>query len=246
MAGGDQEPTDNFISKASQLADKHINIVRNISTGLAVAGVVLFANSIKLTTKFTSAKNIPAKFIEKNVKLRGKLVSIGEQGLEVEHVPISLPFIASFQKRWYSHSTLLVRLAGVELTPSGKIWLREKLQPSQMLWFQLLNREDSMLDCFILVNKGIFSSDCLNIDILREGLGKTTHIPGLHQDSANYWKFYKRLIQAEMMAQKKGRGLWKEHNQLNMLSDRMINNIIIHPLKQLTSSIVYYWKKYRL
>uniref|UniRef100_F6Z7C8 Chromosome 3 open reading frame 33 n=1 Tax=Xenopus tropicalis TaxID=8364 RepID=F6Z7C8_XENTR len=100
MAERGRDQADNLISKVSQLADNHLTLVRNISTGLAVAGVLLFARSIRLTSKFTSAKDIPLEFIKKNVKLRGKLLSITGDTLEVEHVPISLPIVAAFQSKW--------------------------------------------------------------------------------------------------------------------------------------------------
>lgn len=48
---------------------------------------------------------------------------------------------------------MLVRLAGVELAPSGMVWLQKELKPSQMVWFQLLGREDLALECRVLVNK---------------------------------------------------------------------------------------------
>lgn len=48
---------------------------------------------------------------------------------------------------------LLVRLAGVELAPSGMAWLQQELKPKQTLWFQLLGREDLALECLVLVNK---------------------------------------------------------------------------------------------
>lgn len=45
-------------------------------------------------TKFQAASEIPARFIERNVSLRGKVHSIAEKGLEVEHVPIYLPVLS--------------------------------------------------------------------------------------------------------------------------------------------------------
>lgn len=46
-------------------------------------------------TKFQAASEIPARFIERNVSLRGKVCSITERGVEVEHVPIYLPVLSS-------------------------------------------------------------------------------------------------------------------------------------------------------
>ncbi|XP_053315255.1 protein C3orf33 homolog [Spea bombifrons] len=244
MASNGRDSAGNIVSQLSQLADRHLYLVRSISTGLAIAGAFLFAKSIKLTTKFTNAKGIPEKFIRKNVKLQGKLRCITEQGLEVEHIPITLPIVSFFQKKWHSDGSLLIRLAGVELTGCGKIWLRNRLHPSQMLWFQLLSREDSVLDCFILVHRRGLFNECLNVEILRQGLGKVSRVPRI-DEHPTLWKFYKRLLQAEVKAQKKGKGMWKRESQLNMLTNKMLNNNIVQKLKQLASNIVNYWKKYR-
>ncbi|XP_029472417.1 protein C3orf33 homolog isoform X2 [Rhinatrema bivittatum] len=153
---GQSGDSPNLAARLSEFVDAHLQLIRNVSTGLAVAGVILFARSIKLTTKFKRAADIPEEFIGKNVKLRGRLLHVTEEGLEVEHVPISLPFISSWQRRLQSNGSLLIRLAGVELTQNGRLWLREWLKPSEMLWFQLLRRDESALDCFVLLNRGLF------------------------------------------------------------------------------------------
>lgn len=59
----------------------------------------------------------------------------------------------------HSNGLLLVRLAGVDLTSDGVIWLKEEMKPSQMIWFQLLGRKESALDCFVIVNKVSKSSE---------------------------------------------------------------------------------------
>ncbi|EOA98299.1 Uncharacterized protein C3orf33, partial [Anas platyrhynchos] len=164
------------------------------------------------TTKFTNAVDIPVEFIEKNVKLRGKIHHVTEKGLEVEHIPITIPIVTSIQRKWQSKGLLLVRLAGVELAPSGMVWLQKELKPSQMVWFQLLGREDLALECRVLVNKGRFLSVCLNEEILRQGLGRTARIEGLHHDSRLYWKLHKRLLRAELKALKKNKGIWQEES----------------------------------
>lgn len=45
-------------------------------------------------TKFQSVSEIPSRFIERNVSLRGKVHSITERGIKVEHVPIYLPILS--------------------------------------------------------------------------------------------------------------------------------------------------------
>ncbi|NXI62815.1 CC033 protein, partial [Anseranas semipalmata] len=183
------------------------------------------------TTKFTNALDIPVEFVEKNVKLRGKLHHITEKGLEVEHIPISVPIITSIQRKWQSKGLLLIRLAGVELAPSGLVWLQKELKPSQMIWFQLLGRDDLALECLVLVNKGRFLSVCLNEEILRQGLGRTARIEGLPHDSRLYWKLHKRLLQAELKALKKNKGIWKEESFSERITDRISNNKFVQTLK---------------
>ncbi|XP_059247684.1 protein C3orf33 homolog isoform X4 [Mustela nigripes] len=150
-------PTDrdaaapNVVARVSQWADDHLRLVRNISTVMAVAGTLLLLRSVRMTSKFTSSSDIPVEFIRKNVKLRGRLRRITENGLEIEHIPITLPIISSWKKE--PCGVLLVKLAGVELTETGKVWLQKELKPSQLLWFQLLGKENSVLFCYLLVNK---------------------------------------------------------------------------------------------
>ncbi|XP_067157652.1 protein C3orf33 homolog isoform X1 [Apteryx mantelli] len=220
------------LSRLSEWADAHLGLVRSLSAGMAVAGLVVLARSVRLTTKFTSALDIPVEFVEKNVKLRGKIHHITEKGLAVEHIPISIPFITSIQRKWQSNSLLLIRLAGVELTPSGMVWLQEELKPSQMIWFQLLGRQDLALECLVLVNKGRFLSVCLNEEILRQGLGRTARIEGLHHDSRLYWKLHKRLLRAELKALKKNKGIWKEESSFEKIRDHISNNKFVQTLKQ--------------
>lgn len=178
------------------------------------------------------------------MKLRGRIVGVTEEAIEIDHIPISLPLLRALQRRWHGQGHLLVRLAGVELTQNGKIWLQNNLQPSQMLWFQLLNREDSMLDCFVFINRGGFTNDCLNVVLLKEGLGRTAHIRGVHEGPGHYLAFYKRLLQAEVKAQKARRGLWKQESRLNTLTNKMRCKIIVQHIKQFFSLMTKYWKKF--
>ncbi|XP_054839432.1 protein C3orf33 homolog [Eublepharis macularius] len=241
MAGQEGGQPRNYIARLSEWADAHLSLIRNISTGMAIAGVILLAKSVKLTTKFTNALEIPIEFIEKNVKLRGRLHQITEQGLEIEHIPIVIPIISSLQRRWHTDGLLLVRLAGVQLTPDGTIWLKEELKPSQMMWFQLLGRKDSILDCLVVVNKGRFSSICLNEEILRQGLGRTARVEGLTHESQIYWKLHKRLLQAELKAVKRNKGIWKEATFLEKLREQLNDNKFMQKLKQFAT-----WLRIRL
>ncbi|KAM9189672.1 protein C3orf33 homolog [Dugong dugon] len=201
----------NVVARVAQWADDHLVLVRNISTGMAVAGIMLLLRSVRATSKFTSSSDIPVEFIKRNVKLRGRLRRITENGLEIEHVPITLPIISSWKKE--PRGALLVKLAGVELTHAGKVWLQRELKPSQLLWFQLLGRENSALFCYLLVKKGGYFNVSLNEEILRRGLGKTVLVKDLDYDSKIYWTIHRSLLKAELTALKKGEGIWKEESE---------------------------------
>nr|KAF6473363.1 hypothetical protein HJG63_001859 [Rousettus aegyptiacus] len=209
----------NMVARISQWADDHLRLVRSISTVMAIAGIVLLLRSVRLTSKFVSSSDIPIEFIRKNVKLRGRLRRITENGLEIEHIPITLPIISSWKKEPYGF--LLVKLAGVELTETGKVWLQKELKPSQILWFQLLGKENSALFCYLLVNKGKYFSVNLNEEILRRGLGRTVDVPGLNYNSKIYWKIHRNLLKAELTALKKKEGIWKEESKKESYLERL-------------------------
>ncbi|XP_036980392.1 protein C3orf33 homolog isoform X2 [Acanthopagrus latus] len=202
----------NVVSLISQLADDNLTLVRNISTGLAVVGVVVIARSIRLITRFRAASEIPARFIERNVSLRGKVHSVTERGVEVEHVPIYLPVISPLLSKHKGALTspMLVHLAGVELTPEGRVWLQKNLTPAQTVWLKLISREDDALHCLVSQSRGSMWSYCINEEVLRLGLARTAPIVGVLPDCRLYWRLHKRLHRAEVRAERKGRGLWKE------------------------------------
>ncbi|XP_028818316.1 protein C3orf33 homolog isoform X2 [Denticeps clupeoides] len=138
----DKMNSSNFIAAVSQFADDNLTIVRSISAGLAVAGIIILGRSIRLLTKFKSASEIPAQFVEKNVNLRGKVCGVTDKGLEVEHVPIRVPVLSSMlAKTGHPHAPLEVRLAGVDLTPEGRDWLGKQLTPAETVWLQLIRRD---------------------------------------------------------------------------------------------------------
>uniref|UniRef100_A0A8C1EJ11 Chromosome 3 open reading frame 33 n=1 Tax=Cyprinus carpio carpio TaxID=630221 RepID=A0A8C1EJ11_CYPCA len=161
---------------------------QNISTCLGLVGLLIIARSIRLITKFGSATDIPAQFIERNISIRRRLRNITEKGLEVEHIPIYVPLLSQ-------PVTLLdVRLAGVELTSEGQDWIGQQLR-----W------------CALFFQGSVFNT-CVNEELLRHGLASTSPFVGLDPHSWIYWHLYKRFLRAESRAEKKGKGLWMEES----------------------------------
>ncbi|XP_056297195.1 protein C3orf33 homolog isoform X1 [Pseudoliparis swirei] len=227
--------THKIVSLISQFADDHLTLVRYISTGLAVAGVIVIARSIKLVTTFQVASEIPARFIERNVSLRGKVHSVTERGLEVEHVPIYLPVISPILSKCKGGCTslMLVQLVGVELTPQGRVWLQKNLAPSQTVWLKLISREDDMLHCLVSQSRGSMWSYCLNEEVLMLGLARTAPLVGVLPDSSLYWRLLKRLHRAEIKAERKGRGLWKQDSLWERASKVVMDNALFRLMRRI-------------
>ncbi|KAM4566180.1 protein C3orf33 homolog isoform 2-T2 [Odontesthes bonariensis] len=223
----------NVVSVISQFADDNLTLVRNISTGLAVVGVIVIARSIKLITKFQAAPEIPARFIEKNVSLRGRVHSITEKGIEVDHVPIYLPVLSPLLSKHKGVSPLLVRLAGVELIPEGKMWLQKNLAPAETVWLKLISREEDTLHCLVSHARGSIWSYCMNEEVLRLGLARTAPLAGVLPGSRLYWRLHKRLHRAEVKAEKKGRGLWKEESLWESTSKAVWDNSLFRLMRRI-------------
>uniref|UniRef100_A0A4W4F9I9 TNase-like domain-containing protein n=1 Tax=Electrophorus electricus TaxID=8005 RepID=A0A4W4F9I9_ELEEL len=185
---------------------------------LAVAGVITIATSIKLITRFGSPSEIPVRFIERTVSIRGRVRRVTDRGLEVEHVPIWLTRGLFFcpPAGQPVAAPLHVRLAGVELTPQGQDWLAQRLRPEEAVWLRLIGRQGDCLHCLV---SGLLFSTCVNQEVLRLGLGRTAPLHGLDPRSRLYWKIHKRLLRSELKAERKGEGLWKEPSR----SERLIH-----------------------
>ncbi|XP_030621108.1 protein C3orf33 homolog [Chanos chanos] len=223
----------NIVTTLSRFADDNLNIFRNISTGLAFAGVIVIARSIKLTATFGCASEIPLWFIERNVSLRGRVRSVSNQGLQVDHVPIHVPLLSSLLTKRQPLTPLEVRLAGVELTPEGCNWLGQQLRPAEMVWLRLVGRQDETLQCVVSVSTGRLFSVCLNEELLQLGLGRATSIEGVDLHSRFHWRLQQRLLQAELRAEKRRRGLWREESLWNRVTRAVRDNMLVHTLKHL-------------
>ncbi|KAB5574658.1 hypothetical protein PHYPO_G00211530 [Pangasianodon hypophthalmus] len=229
----EQKHSRNIITALSKLADENLTLVRSISTGLAVAGVIIIARSIRLMTKFSSPSEIPARFIERNVSIRGKVRSVTERGLEVEHIPIHVPLLSSLLTKRQVATPLRVCLAGVDLTPQGRDWLTETLKTDEAVWLRLISRQDESLHCLVSLSGGFLFNTCINEEILLLGLGRTAPLHGLDPHSRLYWRLHARLLKCELRAERKGQGLWKQENLREKVTQAIRNNTVITAIKRI-------------
>ncbi|KAF4071886.1 hypothetical protein AMELA_G00268060 [Ameiurus melas] len=228
----EQKPSRNIITAVSKFADENLIIIRSISTGLAVAGVIIIARSIRLMTRFVSPSEIPARFIEKNVSLRGKVRSVTERGLEVEHIPIHVPLLSPLLTKRQVATPLSVCLAGVDLTPEGHDWLAATLRTDETVWLRLISRQDESLHCLVSLSGGFLFNTCINEEILLLGLGRTAPLHGLDPHSRLYWRLHARLLKCELRAERKGQGLWKQASLREKVTQAIRNNTVIAAVKR--------------
>ncbi|TRY96338.1 hypothetical protein DNTS_021835 [Danionella cerebrum] len=226
----ENKSSKNAIELISAFADDHLTLVRNISTCLGLAGILTIARSIRLITRFTTASDIPSRFIEKNISIRGRLRNITEKGLKVEHIPIYSPLLSRLISKRQTLSFLDVRLAGVDVTPEGHDWIAQQLKPDETLWFRLIARQNETLHCLVSVNKGLFFNTCVNEELLRLGLARTSPLVGLDPHSRIYWRLHKRFLRAETTAEKRRKGIWKEESRWQRVMNTLRNNMLLKKL----------------
>ncbi|XP_052354475.1 protein C3orf33 homolog isoform X3 [Oncorhynchus keta] len=128
---------------------------------------------------------------------------------------------------------LAVRLAGVELTPEGRVWLEQHLSPAQTVWLKLVSREEETLQCLVSVSRGSLRSLCLNEEVLRLGLARTVPVSGLHPQSHLYLRLHQRLLKAEVKAERKGRGMWKEDSLWERTSQAVWDNSLVRLIRRI-------------
>lgn len=234
-AQNDKKHSFNIITAVSKFADENLTLIRSISTGLAIAGVIVTARSIRLLTKFGSPSEIPVRFIERNVSLRGKVRRVTEKGLEVEHIPIHVPLLSPLLTKCQVTTPLRVRLAGVDVTPEGREWLTETLGRNELVWLRLIGRQDENLHCLVSLSGRLLFNPCINEQILRLGLGRTAPLHGIDPRSRFYWRLQARLLKCERRAERKGQGLWKRESLREKLAHAYRNNSVITALKRIVN-----------
>lgn len=72
-------------------------------------------------TKFQAVSEIPACFIERNASLCGRVRSVTDRGVEVEHIPIHLPVLSPLLLK-YKGNDLFFPLSELE-----NVWTLEQL-----------------------------------------------------------------------------------------------------------------------
>lgn len=73
----------------------------------------------------------------------------------------------------------------------------------------------------------------MNEEVLRLGLARTAPIVGLLPDSRFYWRLHKRLHRAEVRAERKGRGLWKQDSLWERASKAVSDSALFRLMRRI-------------
>uniref|UniRef100_A0A8D8S500 TNase-like domain-containing protein n=1 Tax=Cacopsylla melanoneura TaxID=428564 RepID=A0A8D8S500_9HEMI len=200
----------NFIDKLAFKIDEHLQEIR--------------------FTKFSHIQQIPSSFIEKNIKLNGKVVDIistqppdtsspqsTKISILVDHRPI---FKAPFSKR--SHP-LSISLDSVAVTEQGLTTLSE-IMLNRHVDFVLLavDNESKMVSCivycqlpqFSLWRRLVSSPSNIAFHLVETGLASVTPSDSkLAVSNTLYRQYYQRLLRYEEEAERNGRGLWRKEEE---------------------------------
>ncbi|XP_045161406.2 protein C3orf33 homolog isoform X2 [Mercenaria mercenaria] len=198
---------------------------KDLQNGLYIVGgigAIITARSIYMTKVFTKVEDIPAQFIRKQVKLRGKVKEVNDEGiLSIEHIPIwrlRVPFIRQNQ----TNECLPVHLACIDLSPEGRLWLSENTL-HKVVWFHLLHRTGSHNDMGshlyskIEIPQRFRRNIQVNEELIRQGLSKISSLSCLEDGkmptNKNLLLYLDRLVQLENHASKKGVGMWTQQEE---------------------------------
>lgn len=204
----------NVLDSLQVFVDSNIRVIQNTLYVIGGVGLVIAARSIYMTTVFTSIQEIPEAFISKQVKLRGKVIQVCDNGLlKIEHIPIMrlrVPFKAE------KKGNLQVHLACIDVSPQGKLWLEANCS-HKVVWFQLLHRNiaKSHLYSKLEIPRLLRRNIRVNEELIQKGLASISSLNSLEQtgkmtSNQNILLYLDRLVKLEQKAAEKGVGMWTE------------------------------------
>lgn len=83
------------------------------------------------------------------------------------------------------------------------------------------------------LHQGSIWSYCVNEEVLRLGLARTSPIVGVLPDSPLYWRLHKRLHRAEVRAEKKGLGMWRRDSLWERVSKAVGDSALFRLMRRI-------------
>lgn len=176
--------------------------------------------------QFRAVSEVPAEFVAKNISFRGQIREIRQGNtLGVYHIPLlrsfKKPYSTSDSDAPAQSSLLDVSLVGIEFREGGYKWLSDNVLSTEVKMTPLQITKESMLDCMVYKKKGWFSSASVNEEMVHQGVAVTCHVSTLTNNPL-YHKLQRRLLKAELQAEKKGVGIWIRPSLLERLQNKVL------------------------
>lgn len=205
------EDNDDILTKVTNFVDNNLRVFRSLSWALAGVGIIIILRRTYVFTQFKTVSDVPREFVTKNIPLKGHVTEIRpDNTLGVCHIPLlqGIRDQYSLSKTANSQRDLLsVSVLGVEFRDGGHKWLKDNLMSAEVRMTPFQVTEASTLDCVLHKKKGWFLSTCVNEELVKQGVAVTCHLSTL-TNSEPYTKLQKRLLKAELKAERKGVGIW--------------------------------------
>lgn len=227
---GEKKP--NWFESFTLFMDQNIRGIQYGVYSVALVGLAVSLRSVRPFKKFSKPGEIPTSFIVKHLTLHGKAVgvepSMGSSTayLLVDHAPIiSLAWIRP------KKPNLPLQISSINLTPNGLSWLQHIVVGSTVK-FTILKVNPEAVTCIISKeNKDV------GLDLVSLGFASVSPLDfNLEKDSL-YLKYYKKLLSAENLAEKRGYGIWASEKNSTSYVFNKLGKIVISSAASLLGSL---------
>ncbi|XP_054159465.1 protein C3orf33 homolog [Oppia nitens] len=222
--------TKSLIEMVTNYMDNHLMEARLAIGAVGIIGAGIALRGIRFATKFSDNKKIPKSFIRKQIRLRGVVKSVANDGsLDIDHIPlIAMPWHKKNDK------LLSVSLAAIRPTISGTYWLKLNAE-NRNVWFKVIHKRDTDLLCVVSPQKKILSKKSLNAELVERGLASVVPLESsslsLLARNKAYSELHKSLVVSQTKAKRNNSGIWYKPTKLDQIKHSV--NYWLQSVKQL-------------
>ncbi|KAJ7379577.1 hypothetical protein OS493_013972 [Desmophyllum pertusum] len=225
MEEEEKDDNNDILTKFANFVDSNLRIFRNVSWILAGAGIVLILRRTYAFRQFKAVSDVPTEFVAKNISFRGHVREVRlDNTLGIYHIPL----LRGLKKSYSSSDTevseqsslLAISLLGLEFREGGNKWLSDHVLSTKVQMTPLQVTKENTLDCIVYKKKGWFSSMSVNEEMVRQGVAVTCHVSSLTNSPLDA-TLQRRLLKAELLAEKKGVGIWIRPSLLERLQSTL-------------------------
>uniref|UniRef100_A0A0K0FH65 Protein C3orf33 (inferred by orthology to a human protein) n=1 Tax=Strongyloides venezuelensis TaxID=75913 RepID=A0A0K0FH65_STRVS len=239
------EPSS-FVSNDKSFVDKHASII--VRGGIMTTGLLGLGIYLKTSPSFRRFKHvsqIPKIFYDKEITIKGIVKGITPTGkLIVEHLPlVKLSFVNSSK----GITPINLNLAGIVLSDKGLNMITKDMNiTNKQINFKVIKPtlgDKNCVDAEINIKRTPFTNINLSQLLVRKGFAKVLkptdkdHVKAL-ESNKSYSKLIDQLLLSEMVADKRGVGVWEKQSWVEGIqttSKQTINSIKKSPLVEFGS-----------